>query len=442
MWNNLYKLFESLGLTKLLSQRFGYDEKTQEKIKNTFEKKSDKELSEMLPSPYDEVGKVASGVSSDLSSILGEIPNAIKDYLGVTQREHLNKADELAQQTQNFNESFSKQQLQQQAEQFAIDNATANKNIDFQKQVAEKNLALQTDVFNAQLRENELTRQREDTAMQRQVADLQAAGLSPLMVSNGASASGLQVGSAPQYDASAVATAQGSAISMAREYAQLKNMAEGQYLTRKQAAANERIGAQMALSQLGAQNKLNTQSLALQSFNIATSLRDMKKKHELIDEQIRVSKNQNNWMENHGYRNQNEWSILLPILDKLANNIGIDYDRLGEAFTNMPQTIINSIQDLSSMYDGTEEGFNKLKSKVEVLKDTHITKSSFDNLLNQLIEPEEVSDEQISSWYRSMNDSFKDKFSFGYFYDGITGKSKWKKSVLLKYFTFGNSGNI
>lgn len=374
--------------------------------------------------------------------IANPINEGIKSWLGVSADERAKESLAIQNEAQQFNEQYSKEQLKQQAEQFSQSNATALKNIAMQEDVAKQNLAFQQDAFNRQLQENELTRQREDSAYQRQIADLKAAGFSPLMASNGASASGMSVGSAPQLDYSGVASAQGSQLTLAQEYASLKNMAEGQYLTRRQEIANARSSALQVLSDLSRQRQAQGLNLALQSFNMATQLKDMKKKHELIDEQIRTSKNTNAWMEEHGYRNQNEWSILLPILDKLANNIGLDYDKLGEAFSNMPQTIINSINDLDSLYDGTENGFIKLKSKVEVLKGADITKNSFDNLLNQLIEPTSVSNTQIETWYNSMNEAFKDKFSYDYFYDAVIGKSKWKKSVLLKYLTFGNGGNI
>lgn len=88
-------------------------------------------------------------------------------------------------------------------------------NLDFQKKVADRNFGLLENAYNQQQIENQITREREDTAFQRQVSDLQKAGLSPLMVSGGSPASALSVGSAPQYDATGISTATaglGSAI--------------------------------------------------------------------------------------------------------------------------------------------------------------------------------------------------------------------------------------
>lgn len=65
--------------------------------------------------------------------------------------------------------------------------------------VAKKNLAFQKDAFNYQKELNNLTMQREDNAVQRRMADLIEAGLSPyLAVGSSANSSSLSTGSAPQ----------------------------------------------------------------------------------------------------------------------------------------------------------------------------------------------------------------------------------------------------
>ena len=114
------------------------------------------------------------------------------------------------------------------------DNRISNKNIqiaedqlNINKDIAEKNFNLQQDQFDYQMSLNDTLMQREDNAYQRQVADLKAAGLSPLMVSGGASASPLTSANAPQKDVSQVNTA-------------IQNMygAYNDYFTRRQQRQN------------------------------------------------------------------------------------------------------------------------------------------------------------------------------------------------------------
>lgn len=282
----------------------------------------------------------------DKEPIGGYITDWIETQTGTAEKKQAEKAQKLAEESQEFNEQYSKESLEEQARQFDKSQEMAQKNIDFQKEIAEKNLALQTDAFNAQLKENELTRQREDTAYQRQAADLKAAGFSPLMASNGANAASMSVGSAPQYDGSAVATAQGSAIQLAQEYATLRNMAQGQYLSRKQAAINERIGAIMALSELSANRRQNFQNLALSGANLAMSIRDMKKKHELLDAQIKATTDQNNWNNLHGYRNQNWLSALLPVIKEIGEHYNLNVETFLNKLDNLPEQIQTKIDNV------------------------------------------------------------------------------------------------
>lgn len=88
----------------------------------------------------------------------------------------------------------------------------AKKQLDLAESTSTENLNLQKEQFEYQKELNNLTMQREDTAMQRQVADLKAAGLSPLMLQGGASANPLTSATAPQRDVSGINQAIGNFI--------------------------------------------------------------------------------------------------------------------------------------------------------------------------------------------------------------------------------------
>lgn len=116
----------------------------------------------------------------------------------------------------NANQSANQEKALEQQEEGQNKSIELQKeNLEFQKKVADRNFGLLENAYNQQQIENQITREREDTAYQRQVADLRNAGLSPLMVSGGSPATPLSVGSAPQYDATGISSATvglGSAI--------------------------------------------------------------------------------------------------------------------------------------------------------------------------------------------------------------------------------------
>ena len=79
------------------------------------------------------------------------------------------------------------------------------KNLALNEKTASMNFDLSQRQFEYQKQLNQLQMDREDTAFQRQVADLKAAGLSPLMVAgSGATSAPLTSAQAPQMDISGI----------------------------------------------------------------------------------------------------------------------------------------------------------------------------------------------------------------------------------------------
>lgn len=283
----------------------------------------------------------------------------IDTLTGKTEKDHLERADALAEAEFEFQKSSHAEELEWQKEQFAKSQEMAQKNLDFQTDVAEKNFGLAQDTFAAQQRENEIARQREDTAYQRQVADLKAAGLSPLAVSGGAAASNMQVGTAPQYDAQGVTAAQGSMIQLAQEYAQLRNMAQGQYLTRRQAAVNERIGAAMALSDLSRERRINFQNMAMSTANLSMQYNRLRKENAYTDELIKNAQDTRTWSNKYGWRNLNNFAVLGAALKDIAHEFGISTDNFATAIKQGLEKIgsgsINIVNKLTDNSDAINE---------------------------------------------------------------------------------------
>ena len=104
-----------------------------------------------------------------------------------------------------FNISKSIDDSQEAKKTNADQKDLAEKQLKLNTDVANQNYALSKEQFEYQKQLNNLQMEREDSAFQRQVADLQKAGLSPLMVAgNGATSNPLTSGTAPQFDMSGI----------------------------------------------------------------------------------------------------------------------------------------------------------------------------------------------------------------------------------------------
>ena len=168
---------------------------------------------------------------------------------------------------------------------------------------------------------------REDTAFQRQVADLKSAGLSPLNIAGGASATPLTSANAPQKDMSGINSA-------------LQNMF---------GAYNDIYNRKLARQQFSLQSKLQT----AQTFANLIDTRNSIKKSMLEQDYLNAQKK---WNDIHGYRDISLSSELLNILEQLINR-------------KQENTILPPLKDFN--LGDTELNLQDIKDKISGLGNTN-----------------------------------------------------------------------
>lgn len=261
----------------------------------------------------------------------GIIPNLWAGITGQKSQEIQTEAN-IASSDKQFAENLDFQtkkyqdELAFQREQYQGQIDIANQNLALNRDIADKNFSLQQQAFDYQKQLNATQMEREDSALQRQIADAQAAGLSPLSVlgGTGASSTPLSSGSAPQMDLSGVNSAVGQYVDIARQYASLHAQATENYMNGRNQAAiqhnSQVLGARTALAQMKADMHYKGQNMATQYFNAAVNAKNARMNRDWIQEQIKASQAERDWMGEYGYRNRSFENAIVSIADHLVNN--------------------------------------------------------------------------------------------------------------------------
>lgn len=215
----------------------------------------------------------------------------------------LNNSLQTAINYQNSQQSLklAENDLEFGKEAFAQQMALANQQFDWNQRVANRNYEWQKTQWDYQKQLNNLAMQREDTAFQRARADLEKAGLSPLMLSSGAGAQALNAGVAPQYDVNGVNTAYG---------------AKQDALERRRQQINANRQFRFQQKQANRQLALQSASMALQvekqTQDLVSSIYDNKLKKG----QIERTEHENQYYREHGYRQVTLATVLSDFLNR------------------------------------------------------------------------------------------------------------------------------
>lgn len=313
----------------------------------------------------------------------------------------------------------------------------AQDNLDLNKIVATQNYDLAKQQFEYQKDLNQTVMEREDNAMQRQIADLKAAGMSPLMASGGASATPLTSANAPQMDLSGVNTAMGNMLSA---YNDIFN----RRMTRQQFRLNAVLQTADAYNKI-AEAKLQRRYLGLQAdyldaelkYNKSHGFRDLSWQSELTRFAEQILGLNPSSVNNPGYLTVGNIGNI-PTLQSLSTKA----DDIGFSLSDPKNNILNP----AASYDTKTKWYNywkKIFSTPEDLKASKAAKKlerennkKIDNAIVGLSLNKDVKSNALLIWSNTNADKyFKD---YETFYTTIMSKigserSKYLNNLHLEY---------
>lgn len=286
----------------------------------------------------------------------------------------IDATEEEAQKARDFQSAEAEKEREFQSTQQASQLGFAEDALEQQKDIANKNLEFMQSQFDYQKQLNQTQMEREDTAIQRQMADAKAAGLSPLSVvgGNGASSQALTSGEAPQIDPTGISAAQGQYLDIAKQYSALHLQANKQFIdnindiyrqsaqgkvnaytanqARKQAIHAQQQGARLAMYQM-------IQDSIAKGVDVANASKQLKMQKALNDAQLGVFAQQEKnleserlyrdaertYNEEHGFRNQDLETALVSLGEYI-------YDHRNEGTVAQAREKVQQVVDTAS-YD-------------------------------------------------------------------------------------------
>ena len=261
----------------------------------------------------------------------------------------------------------------------------ANRQLADNTNIANQNLALQREAYEYQKQLNATQMEREDSAIQRQIKDYEAAGFSPLAAigGNGAGSASLSSGAAPQYDISGINAAAGQYADFARQYSDLHMAASQNYMNNKSQLAQKHnsdvLGARMALSQMRSDMHYKGLNAATQIFNSSVNARHTKLTNEYLQEQKDYLSDKHSWEEMHGYRD----SSIAAAISNFATKLADKYD-LGEKTEKLIDDALTQIKQ--GTYETTKQVVEKSIEVAETIGKTEkLAKSEINKLTLSII---------------------------------------------------------
>lgn len=309
--------------------------------------------------------------SEDLLAASDQLMNTMFNIKQMTQTDK-----QIDNQDKQFYENLAWQTSENEINRKFLENQNANQ-LDFanrelaeNKRVSDLNYALQSDTanfnrdmqqqaFDYQKQLNATQMEREDNAIQRQVADFAKAGFSPLAAigGNGSSAGSLSTHSPnsvnpAQYDMSGINAAAGQYADFARQYAQLAFTSQQDYINKRTELAQKHnadiTGARMALSQLRSDNYYKGQSASLQFYNTLINNRNKKLENQYLEEQLDNLRDEHKYNKEHGYRSESPVQALTSAVLEYINKRKQDGETTVEAAFDLTkegaQVLHNTIQ--------------------------------------------------------------------------------------------------
>ena len=260
-------------------------------------------------------------------------------------------------------------------EQHAAQMDFANRQLNDNVSIANKNLELQQNAFDYQKELNTTQMEREDSAMQRLVADYKKAGFSPLAAigSNGSSSTALSSGQAPQFDTTGINQAAGQYADFARQYSQLALAAKQDYMKNRSQLAEKHNSdiqaAKFTLRQMKNDMIYKNMSYANEMFNAQVNYRNSKMQNQYLEEQFKYLQDKHKWESAYGFRSESPVQALTAAVLEYINSRKSTGETTLEAAFDLTTEAANKVSET------IKEGTNKLdKSIAEKIDNADLTK--------------------------------------------------------------------